>query len=134
MTRNLRLAHSHRCKPPTRLLPVRAERRDDAKGRRPGTAAALEGMKVDWTDASPIAHLAPSPERRLMAAVLNDATEAYLDPPGPRRRSLRRELDEWFASDATDWPFSFVNVCHSLALDPDAVRADVARATLPCAA
>jgi hypothetical protein len=65
------------------------------------------------------------PEQRLMAAVLEDAIN--LRRRGPRaagRGASRRyaEVRRWFASGDTRWPFSFVNVCQALNLEPSAVR------------
>ena len=60
-----------------------------------------------------------------MLAVLDDAARTYWgveDAPELRRRRVRREVGEWFASDATDWPSSFVNVCRALGLDPAHMR------------
>jgi hypothetical protein len=70
------------------------------------------------------------PERRLAAAVLLQAIEdlARLGPPATDRtysqayRRVRPVLT-WFASDDVAWPYSFVNVCAHLRLDPGAVRA-----------
>ena len=72
----------------------------------------------------------PAPgERRLMRAVLKDALvvlfkyEATQDRRGQR---LLAEAQHWLESDA-DWPFSFVNVCDALGLEPSCVRERVAR-------
>ena len=68
------------------------------------------------------------PEKRLMLAVLESAV--WLVLVGGRRRSrcgAAAEAEQWLASDATDWPFSFVNVCDVLGLDPGYVRAGVVR-------
>lgn len=37
-------------------------------------------------------------------------------------RTAFAEVDEWFASDSTDHPFSFVSICDALALDVADVR------------
>src|SRR4029450_10125016 len=66
-----------------------------------------------------------APERRLMMAVL---ARSLLDLPSnarTARRRARRRLaagEAWFASDDDVWPFSFVNLCHALDLDPSSVR------------
>ena len=78
--------------------------------------------------ALPAARVAP--EQRLMLAVLDDAflTLARHGGAADRRgRSLAAEVDAWLAADDDDWPFSFVNVCHALRLDPSCVRARVER-------
>ncbi len=68
---------------------------------------------------------ARGPERRLMMAVLARALLDLQRDAGPGTRRARRHLAEveaWFASDSDVWPFSFVNICHALALDAAAVR------------
>lgn len=65
------------------------------------------------------------PEQRLMAAVLEDALNTRRRGPhatGRSPRLLYAEVRRWFASNDVQWPFSFVNVCHGLGLDPSAVR------------
>jgi hypothetical protein len=70
------------------------------------------------------------PEKRLMLAVLENAVWLLLhDPPGhdgKDRRSVA-EAAEWVAADATDWPFTFVNVCDALGLAPEWIRAGLRR-------
>jgi hypothetical protein len=34
-------------------------------------------------------------------------------------------IEAWFASDDTDWPYSFVNICDGLGLAASAIRAAV---------
>ncbi len=68
------------------------------------------------------------PERRLMLAVLENAIAELLRIRGRRIESLprhTREVEEWIASDARDWPFAFVNICDALGIDPDYVRSGV---------
>ena len=65
------------------------------------------------------------PEKRLQLAVLEDAIltiERSVGVDGPRPRRLLAEVDAWLASDATDWPFAFVTICHTLNIDPDYIR------------
>ena len=65
------------------------------------------------------------PERRLMAAVLEEALYTYLASAGreslPHRRA-RWDAAEWFASDDAAWPFSFLNICAGLGLDAPSIR------------
>jgi len=64
-------------------------------------------------------------ERRLMAAILEDAIDCfqkYLWSKDNRSRNLRLEAESWFVSDDDSWPFSFVNVCHALDLEPGFLR------------
>ena len=65
-------------------------------------------------------------EQRLMLAILEDAARVYEEPEGLPDSVPRHEVDEWFASDDREWPFSFRNVCRALCLDPDDVRGRVA--------
>ena len=64
-------------------------------------------------------------ERRLMAAILEDAIDCfqkYLWAKDNRSRILRQEAESWFFSDDDSWPFSFINVCEALDLEPDFLR------------
>ena len=70
------------------------------------------------------------PEHRLMLAVLEDAVHTYLRCRGartPKDFRLFNEAADWFASDATDWPFAFVTICQVWSLDPDYIRSGLAR-------
>ena len=62
------------------------------------------------------------PERRLMLAVLHEAVLAYLAGDARTTRAGMQELDAWFRSDDTSWPYSFGNLCDALGLDRAAVR------------
>ena len=71
-----------------------------------------------------------SPEQRLMAAVLEDAmrelarpSEIWVGTAGRRRA----EVQAWVESDDVAWPFSFLNVCDALDLNPAGVRRRIAR-------
>jgi len=82
--------------------------------------------------------LAPQPEKKLMAAVLEDALRILLYKTtvrSPRRRRLFVETDRWFRSNSDAWPFSFVNCCHTLGIDVawlrERVRAHWARDRIP---
>ncbi len=70
------------------------------------------------------------PERRLMAAVLADAVGAVQKNVTARDRRARRifvEAMEWFESEDADWPFSFVNLCDALGLEPGCLRSGLRR-------
>lgn len=61
-------------------------------------------------------------EMRLMAAVLENAIHVYqqnFDKRGMKSERLFREEEEWFQARDYRWPFSFVNVCAALNLDPE---------------
>ena len=76
----------------------------------------------------------PTPEQRLMAAVLEDAIrELQLRQRGAsdawatwRREPVRtagdRETTAWFASGDRWWPYSFENICEALGLDAGTLR------------
>ena len=60
-----------------------------------------------------------------MRAVLEEALRCFQYQFCTRRveaNRLARDAEEWFFSDATSWPFSFVNICTILHLDPDYIR------------
>jgi hypothetical protein len=65
-----------------------------------------------------------TPERRLMLAVLEDSLRVLLDPrpQGRRGRALRSETERWMAADDWAWPYSLLNVCQALAIDPAWLR------------
>lgn len=63
------------------------------------------------------------PERRLMAAVLAVALADYQS--GRLGWRALAQLQAWFASDDTCWPFSFVNICVALDLEVASTRAGV---------
>ncbi len=65
------------------------------------------------------------PEKRLQVGVLADAVGTFRRWTGvehPRARRLLAEVDDWFASDAADGPFTFITICDSLELDPSYIR------------
>ena len=68
------------------------------------------------------------PERRLMMAVLARALldlQMHAGTGTLRARRHRAEVEAWFVSDDRVWPCSFVNLCHALDLDADAVRSSL---------
>lgn len=61
----------------------------------------------------------------LMLAVLEDAMRTYkegVDSPIPAKRVEAFKVEAWVASDETDWPFAFVNVCDAVGLTPEYLR------------
>ncbi|HYC01335.1 MAG TPA: hypothetical protein VEC57_19540 [Candidatus Limnocylindrales bacterium] len=73
-----------------------------------------------------VAETSREPENRLMLAVLEEALVTFqrgLNSPVPERRKRFFEVDRWVASHDTDWPFSFENICTTLHLDPEYIRA-----------
>lgn len=64
-------------------------------------------------------------ERALRRAVLEDALRCFQKQfvtNGRRAQRLAREAEEWFFMDDFHWPFSFVNICAVLGLDPAYIR------------
>lgn len=85
------------------------------------TAAILP----DQFYSSPRAGEAQRGEVALMQAVLEDAIGCFQKQfvrKGRRVLRLAREAEEWFFADDLNWPFSFINVCAVLGLDPDYIR------------
>lgn len=69
-------------------------------------------------------------ERRLMLAVLEDGIHCFRKYAGiddPRARELFREAESWILEEDRTWFFSFENVCDTLELDPEYVRAGLVR-------
>jgi len=67
-----------------------------------------------------------SGEKALMLAVLEDGIRCFqehLTNPRSNPRLLSRQAEEWIGAADWDWPFSFNNVCDTLGIDPDALRA-----------
>jgi hypothetical protein len=66
------------------------------------------------------------PERRLMAAVLEDAVSCLSANPRPcagRKRRYFEEAHSWInATEEQDWIFSFTNVCETLGFEPSFLR------------
>jgi hypothetical protein len=64
-------------------------------------------------------------EAALMRAVLIDAVACLHPPagtPSPHARRLAHEAQQWFLAEDDRWPFSFVNICAVLRLDPEYLR------------
>src|SRR5919106_237106 len=69
-------------------------------------------------------------EVALMRAVLEDAITCFqrqFVTKGQRAQRLAREAEEWFFTNDLRWPFSFINICAVLGLDPDYVRLGIKR-------
>jgi len=66
-----------------------------------------------------------APEKELMLAILADAIECilkYCEQPIPMRVKLFQEAREWLFDHEEKEPFSFLNVCETLDLDPGYLR------------
>ncbi len=74
-------------------------------------------------------------QRRLMAAVLEDAVQTLL---GARRKParpkwIRRDL-EWLTSTERRDPFAFETICETLGIDPSRIRRKILSTTPPAVA
>jgi hypothetical protein len=68
---------------------------------------------------------AHEPERRLVAALLQDAVECFqkhLRARDEKARQLFVDAEEWICSEDRSWPFSFENVCDLLQINPGYLR------------
>ena len=63
--------------------------------------------------------------RTLMLAILEDALACFYKQfvtNSHRARRLGTEAENWIFTDDVCWPFSFVNICHVLGLEPAYIR------------
>ncbi len=70
------------------------------------------------------------PEKRLMFAVLLDAVECFQKYPfarGNKSSGLLKDAEEWIFEDDHDWPFSFINICDIVEIDPHYLRKGLSR-------
>ena len=96
-------------------------------GLRGGSAVELEPESVlpsqYFAQAAVDASL--QPEKRLMLAVLEDAVGTFQKYVNARDRSTQKlfsEVEDWFASDDQDWPYSFLNISQALGLEAAYLR------------
>ena len=101
-------------------------------GLRGGSAVELEPESVlpsqYFAEAAVDASL--QAEKRLMLAVLEDAVGTFQKYVNARDRSalkLFTEVEDWFASDDQDWPYSFLNIGQALGLEVAYLRRGLAR-------
>ncbi len=69
-------------------------------------------------------------EERLMLAVLENAVGTYQKYAFARDRhgrGLFAEAARWIEADDGTWPYSFVNICHALGLEPAHLRSGLDR-------
>lgn len=69
------------------------------------------------------------PERNLLLAVLTDAIVRYQALACTSDIGRRRDLGEaerWLLSNDRQWPYSFVNVCEALGIEPTSLRGALA--------
>jgi len=89
-------------------------------------AVTALGGDAGWPHAAP----RPSGEERLMLAVLEEALDTFranLHATTRAEQLLFFRAEQWFGSNETAWPFSFVNICEALRLDVGGLRARLAR-------
>ncbi len=70
------------------------------------------------------------PERRLMFAGLLDAVECFQKYPFVRGNKLTRQFkdtEDWIFKDDQEWPFSFINICEAVGMDPQYLRNGLSR-------
>ena len=68
---------------------------------------------------------AHTPEKKLIAAVLQDAIDCYIKHSSAKTRRGRRiftEAAQWIFSQEDDWLFSYESICEMLNVDPDYIR------------
>jgi hypothetical protein len=73
----------------------------------------------------PPARQAGRGETALMRAVLEEAVDCFQKQfvnSGRRAQRLAREAEEWFIAEDPSWPFSFVNICEVLGIEPGYIR------------
>jgi hypothetical protein len=70
------------------------------------------------------------PVAALLRAVLEDALTCFQSQFLTEGRRVQREAQEakqWFWSEDSHWPFSFVSICVVLGLEPEAIRQQLKR-------
>jgi hypothetical protein len=68
------------------------------------------------------------PERALAAGVLRQAANdlrRFHESEDAVGREMYWDARSWFLSNDTEWPYSFLNVCHSLGIAPENIRDEV---------
>lgn len=70
------------------------------------------------------------PEVSLMRAVLEDAVNCFqyrFQATGRRNQRLAQEAEAWFFNNGKEGPFTFLNICTVLGLDPQYIRMGLRR-------
>jgi hypothetical protein len=68
-----------------------------------------------------------TPERRLLAAVLEDVVHIIRRGPEYHEGRPYRDAVAWITAEPDDWPFCFVALCEELGLNADKVKAQLLR-------
>jgi hypothetical protein len=91
----------------------------------------MAGKREHATLSPDTVETAPStPSKRLALAILQDAILAIhrgVQSSSVQERRDFHDVERWVDNAAVDWPFSFENVCATLGLDADYVRAGLRR-------
>jgi hypothetical protein len=70
------------------------------------------------------------PEKRLMFAVLQDAVDCFQNHKFEHRSKAASQFldtEGWIFRDDHEWPYSFVNICEAVGMDPDCLRKGLLR-------
>ena len=60
------------------------------------------------------------PEKKLMFAILLDAVESFKEY-AEHNRSFK-DAEEWIFEDDHEWPYSFINICQAVDMNPKYLR------------
>ena len=60
------------------------------------------------------------PEKRLMFAILLDAVECFQEYAEQDR--LFKDAEQWIFEDDHEWPYSFINICEAVDMNPKYLR------------
>ena len=74
------------------------------------------------------ADLSEKRRRQLAAGVLKQAARdlrRFRSATSRRGRELYLDACRWLTADEFSWPFSFLNVCQALSLEPESIRREV---------
>jgi len=88
-------------------------------------ALPLAAVLPEQFHGSPVNTNVARGEVALMRAVLEDAIACFQKQvlkKGRRALRLAREAEEWLFTDDQQWPFSFLNICNVLGIDPGYIR------------
>lgn len=72
-----------------------------------------------------------SGEQRLALRMLEDALEKYKNYAGHPDSWAFKEVQAWIWSDDTEYSHSFLNICQMFNYEPDRIRRNLQRITMP---
>ena len=82
-------------------------------------------LRSEQTYLPTVTHVGAGGEIALRRAILCDALHCFQQQfigVARQPRHLAQEAEQWLFSDDTQWPFSFLNICAALELDPTYLR------------